>query len=128
MKVSGKLLSGLVELAREAKPREVGGLLLQKKSVVSDFVLMPGEFTTHSVYVRYYDVPIYPSSVGTFHSHPAPRGRLPGSYLGGPSRADKDFFSRMGRFHLILADPFSIKTASAWDGRGKPASIELVSR
>ncbi len=118
MKITKELLERLMEISKEAYPREIGGILLKKKEVISDFVIVPGQFETHSIYVRYDQLPIYPNSAGTFHSHPSNNPN--------PSKADLDFFSRLGKTHMIIAHPYSLNSIGVYDSSGKASRLDVV--
>lgn len=117
MKITKDMIARLLEISRSAYPREIAGLLLAKKGVINDFVIMPGDYETQHVYVKMHLLPIYTNAVGTFHSHPSPSNK--------PSRADLDFFGELGRIHLIIASPFILNSIAAYDTSGKPAKLEL---
>jgi proteasome lid subunit RPN8/RPN11 len=116
MKIRKEVLEALLELSKGAYPNEVGGLLLSNP--VNDFVIMPGKFSRNSVNVYMNQLPIYPTLRGTFHSHPSPDNR--------PSKADLDFFGRLGREHLIIAYPYVLNSTAVYDGRGAIKTLELV--
>jgi proteasome lid subunit RPN8/RPN11 len=106
----------ILGLCRQAHPYEVGGLLLN--SPIDDFVLVPGTFTENSIWIQMDQIPIYANKAGTFHSHPSPDNR--------PSRADKDFFGRMGRIHIIVGHPYVLNTMAAYDTKGKKIGLNFV--
>lgn len=117
MKITKDMVVRLLEMSRSAYPREIAGMLLAKKGVINDVVIMPGDYETQHVYVKMHLLPIYTNAVGTFHSHPSNSNR--------PSRADLDFFGEIGRIHLIIAYPYSLNSIAAYDSTGKPAKLEL---
>ena len=117
VKVTKEALARILELCKSAYPYEVNGLLLGK-AVVDDFVLMPSEYGHFSVVTRMHDVPIYPSASGTFHSHPSPDNR--------PSAADRRFFSKAWKNHLIVGYPYTPRTVAAYDSTGKAQGFEIV--
>jgi proteasome lid subunit RPN8/RPN11 len=63
-------------------------------------------------------LPIYINSVGTFHSHPINSFK--------PSNADLDFFSRLGKRHLIVAYPYVPESIGVYDSFGKIEKLEVV--
>lgn len=117
MKINKKVLKNILALSKNAYPSEVGGLLLGKE-IIDDFVLVPAEFTTHSVYVKLYDIPIYPNLAGSFHSHPVESSE--------PSSADLRFFGKMGKVHIIFAYPYDLNSFIAYDSEGKQVKLEVV--
>ncbi|MEM0372346.1 MAG: Mov34/MPN/PAD-1 family protein [archaeon] len=118
MKMTADMAARLLELSRSAYPREIAGLLLAKKGVINDLVILPGDYETQHVYVKMHLLPIYTNAVGTFHSHPSRSNR--------PSRADLDFFSELGRIHLIVSYPYELNSIASYDTSGKPAPLELI--
>lgn len=117
MKIKKELLENLLELCKEAHPREVGGLLLGRR-VVDDFVIVPGRFYESSIYIWIDRIPIYPSMKGVFHSHPTSNVN--------PSRADLKLFGEMGREHIIFAYPYDLNSFQAYDSLGKKTKVTLV--
>lgn len=117
VRITRDVLGRILELCKSAYPYEVNGLLLGRK-IVDDFVLMPSEYGHTHVMTRMHDLPIYPTSSGTFHSHPSPNNM--------PSRADLNFFSKFGRNHLIIGYPYSAADVAAYDSTGKRSDMEVV--
>jgi proteasome lid subunit RPN8/RPN11 len=117
MKIKRELLEAVLELCRNAHPREIGGLLIGKETV-DDYVIVPGKFYDFSIYIRMDQIPIYPNLCGTFHSHPTPNNCA--------SKADLDFFGRIGREHLIIAYPYNLNSIQAYDSLGRKAMVEMV--
>ena len=117
MKIKKPVIDTILGLCQEAYPREIGGILLGKR-IVDDFVLVPGQFSMHSIYIRLYDIPIYTNAAGTFHSHPAPQPK--------PSGADLDFFRRVPGKHLIVTVPYDLNSVHVYDSKGKAQKIEVV--
>jgi len=110
-------MEAVLELCRNAHPNEVGGLLLGKK-IVDDYVIVPGKFYNFSIYVRMDQLPIYPDLYGTFHSHPTPNNNA--------SKADLDFFGRLGKEHIIFAYPYTLNSFQAYDSLGKKTQVKIV--
>lgn len=117
MKIKKETLNDILQVSKEAHPLEVGGILLGKKQI-DDFVLIPGEFTSSSVRVRLNQLPIYTNKKGTFHSHPTTNPN--------PSKADKSFFSKMGRYHMIIAKPYTEEKIKAYNNRGEEIEVEKI--
>jgi len=114
MKIKKQILDNIVGLCKEAYPREIGGILLGKP-VVEDFVLVPGRFETHSIYIKMYDIPIYTNVAGTFHAHPSRQAF--------PSQADLDFFRRIGKEHIIVTEPYDLNSVYAYDVKGRKIDV-----
>jgi len=117
IKIKKETLQDILQVSKEAYPREVGGLLLGKNQI-NDFVLIPGEFRPKSVRVKLNQLPIYPHKKGTFHSHPSPHPN--------PSKADRSFFSQMGRYHMIIAKPYNKDSIKAYNNRGQEIDLEVT--
>ena len=117
MRIKKEVLENILALCQEAYPMEVGGVLLGKPTI-DDFVLVPGEFTIHSIYIRLHDMPIYVNVAGTFHSHPAPHPE--------PSGADLTFFRRIPGIHIIITTPYDLNSVYVYSAGGKRQKIEVV--
>jgi proteasome lid subunit RPN8/RPN11 len=117
MQIKKELIEAILDLCRGAHPREVGGLLLGKK-IVDDYVIVPGKFYNFSIYIRMDQLPIYPNLYGTFHSHPTPNSQ--------PSKADVDFFGKLGKEHIIFAYPYSLNSFQVYDTFGRKAQVKIV--
>lgn len=117
MKISEKALEDILRVAKSFHPTESGGLLLGRREI-DDYVLIPGEFTLNSVRVKLNQLPIYVNKQGTFHSHPTPNTE--------PSKADRKFFSKMGKHHLIIAKPYKNKSVQAYNSRGEKEELKVI--
>jgi len=117
MQIKKELLEAILDLCQNAHPREIGGLLIGK-TIVDDYVIVPGKFYNFSIYIRMDQLPIYPNLYGTFHSHPTPNNR--------PSSADLEFFGKLGKEHIIFAYPYTLNSFQAYDTFGKKAQVKLV--
>lgn len=120
-KITRRLLRQLLQAAKSVYPNEYISLLAvseEHPNLVSEFVILPAEFGwTHSS-IRSDLAPVDETIVGTVHSHPSPSTRA--------SPEDKDTFSRLGRFHLILGHPYTESSFSAYDARGKKIPVQIV--
>ena len=117
MQIKRGLVEAILDLCRNAHPREIGGILLGRK-VVDDYVIVPGKFYNFSIYIRMDQLPLYPNLNGTFHSHPTPNTS--------PSRADIEFFGKLGKEHIIFAYPYTLNSFQAYDTFGNKAQVKLV--
>ncbi len=117
MKIKQRTLTDILKVAEAFYPSEIGGLLLGDE-VIDNYVLIPGRYTPRSVSVKLNQLPIYVKKKGTFHSHPSSNAS--------PSRADEAFFSKMGRYHLILAKPYNKESVKAYNNRGEETKLEIV--
>lgn len=118
-RVRRSLIQLVCQAARAEHPNEFGGMLRVEKGVVTELLLAPGTVSgpTHATF-QFHMLPIDFSVVGTVHSHP---GSVPL-----PSGADLDLFRRYGKFHIIIAEPYTERTWRAYDGRGDPVRVEVV--
>ncbi len=117
MEIKEQTLQDILRVAKSFHPRESGGLLLGRKEI-DDYVLIPGRFTANSVSVKLNQLPIYVNKQGTFHSHPTPNAN--------PSKADQQFFSKMGKYHLIIAKPYNEESVQAYNNRGEKEEIQII--
>jgi len=117
MQIKREVIEAVLELCRNAHPKEVGGLLLGRKTV-EDYVIVPGKFYDFSIYIRMDQIPIYTDLFGTFHSHPTPNPR--------PSKADLEFFGKLGKEHIIFAYPYDLNSFQAYDTLGNRAIVKIV--
>lgn len=117
MKIKQETLEKILNVAKAFHPSEIGGILLGK-DVVDEYVLIPGEYTPNSVRVNLNNIPIYVKKKGTFHSHPTPNAN--------PSRADRAFFSKTGKYHLIIAKPYNKQSVKAYENSGEETELEIV--
>ena len=116
MKIKKEVIESILELSKEAYPNEVAAILLNDP--VDDFVIMPAEFTTYQVHVKMNLIPIYHNLKGTFHSHPTPNNN--------PSKADLNFFGKLGREHLIIAYPYSLNSVAVYKSNGEQTELEVI--
>ncbi|RLG21599.1 metalloprotease [Candidatus Micrarchaeota archaeon] len=117
VKIKREVIGNLLELCRAAYPNEVGGMLLGKE-IIDDFVLTPSEYGPSSIITRMQDMPIYTNIAGSFHSHPTGDNR--------PSRADLNFFSKTGKYHLIIAYPYTLNKVAAYDVKGRAEELVII--
>lgn len=117
MKIREDTLQDILNVSKEAYPREAGGILLGKEQI-DDFVLIPGQFNPSSIQVKLNNLPIYTDKKGTFHSHPTPNSK--------PSQADRSFFSRMGRYHLIIPKPYNQQSVRAYNNKGEQIDMQVM--
>jgi len=116
MKIKKELVERILEISKEAYPNEVAGILLNNPA--SDFVLMPGEFSNYHVYVKMNLIPIYPNLIGTFHSHPTSNNHA--------SQADLNFFTKLGREHLIIGYPYVLNSIAVYKSNGEKSELVVI--
>ena len=119
-KITHGVLEKIFAVCKEMFPSEIAGILLSTNGdeTVDDFVFLPGEYTNMAVYIRDYERPIYHNARGTFHSHPTRSAT--------PSSADKNYFSKFGRIHFIIAYPYNEKSIRAYDAFGNVSRFEVL--
>ena len=119
LKVRRDVLEFICESAKSQHPNEFGGVLRAEKGVITELLVVPGTVSGRSHAIFHLNMlPIDFSVVGTVHSHP---GSVPL-----PSDADRELFRRFGSTHIIVAEPYTLRTWRGYDGRGEPLEIEVV--
>lgn len=110
----------ILGVSRNLYPNEFVGLLRKnKRGVVSEVLVLPqSTYGKGFSSIALHNIPMYGNYCGSVHSHPS-RSAL-------PSRADLNFFSRLGEVHIIVAYPFREEDARAFDGKGKEIVLEVV--
>ncbi len=120
-KLKRSLLRQLMRAAQTVYPNEFISMVAVSptdKNLVSEFVILPAEFGRVHSNIRADLMPVDPTIVGTVHSHPSPSTQASGQ--------DKETFSRLGRFHLILGYPFDDACFTAYDSSGRRVRVEIV--
>ncbi len=117
MKITRVALEFILEASKGAHPREFIGMLRAEDGTITETLIIPGStFEECRSSILTYMVPIDLSLVGSVHSHPGPPR---------PSRADLEFFRRMGKFHIIVGYPYTPQSVAAFNSDGSPAALEL---
>lgn len=117
--IKQELLRLLLEMGRDAHPNEFAALLIEKDGVIEEMNLVPGTITGSSSASVFFDMmPLGTHRAGSAHSHP--NGVLH------PSDADVNFFSRAGRFHLIIGYPYRAGDWQCFSADGEPCKIEVI--
>lgn len=121
-KIRRSCLNLIFECAKSSFPNEFGGLLrvdTDLKDVISELVVLPGTISgdSHAIF-RLHMLPIDFTIVGTVHSHP--------SFSSNPSDADLQLFSKHGKIHIIVANPYSESSWSAYDYRGNKIEMKVI--
>ena len=99
VRIKEEALDFILEVARNAYPREFLGLLRAEKGVITEILIAPmPRFEVGRSSMRLDMKPLDPSIVGSVHSHPGPAL---------PSQADLKFFSKFGPIHMIVGYPFT---------------------
>ena len=121
-KITRRCLDMILESAKSTYPNEFGGLLRvdeKQRDTIVEIVLLPGTVSgdAHAIF-RLHMLPIDFSIVGTVHSHPGPYPI--------PSDADLQLFSKHGRVHIIVANPFTINSWKGYNYNGQEIEIEVI--
>lgn len=120
--ITKQCLSLICESAKSVYPNEFAGLLRvdeEKTQIITEVVLIPGTISgsQHALY-KMHMKPVDFNIKGTVHSHPS------GSFY--PSDADRHLFQRFGRVHIIVAQPYTFQSWSAYDGNGNAIDVRII--
>ena len=120
MKIKKDALDFILGVSRRFYPDEFGGLLRGRSDVIEEVLVIPAStYGRDFVTTRFDMVPIDHSIIGSVHSHPTHEFR--------PSRADKEFFRKIGFVHLIARSPYrGVEDIAAYDREGKRINLEEV--
>lgn len=116
-----EMLEGLFCMAKDNHPREIFLLLRGKVSNSSAYVdeLVFPLGTTFGLgfsSFQLHNLPLDPSIIGSLHSHPS----------GSPKPSVQDMHNIFGFVMVILAYPYNLSSASAYDKSGKPLKVRVV--
>ena len=119
-KISSVVVESILAGSANTHPNEFASLLggNGKTKTVGELIIVPAIFGEEHALLRTDLLPLNIPIVGSVHSHPG--------YSARPSNADAHLFARFGRFHLIVCEPFSIRTLRAYDENAKPQKFEIV--
>lgn len=113
------LLSLLLQIGREQHPSEYAGLLREKDGIIGELTLLPGTTSNEISASLHLDMmPLDTHLAGSVHSHPN------GILL--PSDADRSFFPRTGRYHIIVGFPYGEENWACFRANGAPVELEVV--
>jgi proteasome lid subunit RPN8/RPN11 len=116
--LKGELLDLLLEIGNARHPYEFAGLLRETDGVIDELNLVPGTVSSEgSASVLLDMMPLDTHVVGSVHSHP-------NGYIK-PSQADLGFFSRSGRYHIIVGYPYSRNDWRCFRVDGEPVPLEV---
>lgn len=122
--ISRELLDGLLYLGEHTRddagtPVEFAGILREEGGVIQDVCLLPGTTSGETYASLFLDMmPLDTHIAGSVHSHP--NGVL------SPSDADHRFFSRVGRYHIIVGPPYSERRWKCFLVNGTPCDLEVI--
>lgn len=113
------LLSLLLQIGREQHPHEYAGLLREKDGIIEELDILPGTTSNEVSASLHLDMmPLDTHLAGSVHSHPN------GILL--PSDADRSFFPRTGRYHIIVGFPYEEENWACFRANGTPFELEVV--
>jgi proteasome lid subunit RPN8/RPN11 len=122
VQIDREVVEEILQIARESYPNEFVAMLQGK---VKDGVLhidgllfLPGETSDQGAVMNVFMMPLIDEGIGSVHSHPG--------YNGNPSGADLHFFSKNGLFHLIVAQPYTEDSISAYNSFGELVGYKIV--
>jgi proteasome lid subunit RPN8/RPN11 len=112
----------IIEASKDSYPNEFYAKLLQKNGVITEFsIIRTIQGRSHAIPFTYMEPPdIFLETAGTVHSHPSGSNR--------PSKADLQFFAKMGDTHIIIGYPYNVHTWQAYDRQGNEIELEVVRR
>ena len=117
--IKKRTLRMVLEASKSQYPNEFAAMLKAEKGVIDELWLLPGtESGETSAIFRLHMMPSEPSIVGTVHSHPSDSFE--------PSDADLDLFDRFGYCHIIVCEPFDMRSWACYDGRGNRRVLDVV--
>jgi len=114
------VMDDIIEFAKSNYPKEFVALLggrIRNKKLFVDKIIYQHYFSSHVSAMMKMNLPILSDVVGSVHSH--------NGYNNIPSRADMNFFSKSGFFHIIIAYPFTIQTIAAYNVNGKRIEFSI---
>ncbi len=119
LKIEKELVEFLCAAAKNMHPDEFASFLREKNGVITELILSPVSFfgKTGSI-IDWNSLPIDRDIKGTVHSHPIPNTS--------PSEADLYFFSKFGKYHGIIAFPYTQETLVFYSNRGKVLEYQII--
>jgi len=109
----------LLQMGRDAHPREFIAVLTGRDGLIDEVNLLPGTVLGEDSARIFYDMmPLSTNVAGSCHSHP--NGVLR------PSSADILFFPRTGRYHLIIGYPYGEQNWRCFTSDGRQYPMEVV--
>lgn len=118
MKIARDALKFILEVSKSSSPREFAGMLSARDNIITDVVIVPGtESSDESAVMQLFMLPNI-HTMGTVHSHPSGDAT--------PSREDLELFDKKGRYHIIVAAPYTLSSWKCYNNRGEPVRLEVV--
>jgi proteasome lid subunit RPN8/RPN11 len=118
MKIARDTLKFILEVSKSSEPKEFAGMLSGISDIITDVVIVPGtESSDESAVMQLFMLPNI-HTVGTVHSHPSGNPT--------PSSADLELFDKKGRYHIIVASPFTPSSWRCYNNKGETIKLEVV--
>jgi len=119
IKIKRKVLDNIKEFSFNAYPNEFGAMLKCEKNVVNELIFYPiSRNDTNSFSINEWQIPVGINSCGSVHSHP--------SSSNSPSQADLNFFSKRGKYHIIICYPFEDENVILYNYKGEILEFEII--
>ena len=113
------LLHLLLKMGESQHPREFLAVLTKKEGVIEEMELVPGTISGEaSAAFSPFMLPLTTHVAGSAHSHP--NGVL------SPSKADLNFFPKVGKYHLIIGYPYTYHDWRCYTADGQPYRVEVI--
>lgn len=133
--IADETLEFVLETCADTHPKEFMGLLRAEEAsssnlhfrgrapgkgrVITDVLVIPGTKSGEAMATLRSDmVPANVGGVGTVHSHPSGSTR--------PSDEDLQTFSRKGKRHVIVANPYDRDSWECYNSKGEAVELEVL--
>ncbi len=121
VQIDREVVEEILQIAREAYPNEFVAMLQGKVTDgilhIDGLLFLPGETSNQGAVMNIFMMPLIDEGIGSVHSHPG--------YNGNPSTADLHFFSTNGLFHMIVAQPYTEASISAYNSFGEKVGFKV---
>ncbi|AGK60707.1 proteasome Rpn11 subunit JAMM motif, Metallo peptidase, MEROPS family M67B [Archaeoglobus sulfaticallidus PM70-1] len=118
MEIKRELLELMLAVAKENHPNEIVALITGRKGIGEELIFLPFESGETMAIIHTDMLPLGMKILGSFHSHPRP--------ILEPSQADLSMFSRIGKFHIIVAYPYDKKSWRCFDRYGNEIEVKIL--
>ncbi|WOF16707.1 proteasome protein [Methanoplanus sp. FWC-SCC4] len=119
IKIRKELLETLLELGKSQHPDEFLAILKEDKGVIEELELVPGTISGEtSARFDHFMLPLDTKTAGSAHSHPSGAIR--------PSDADLRFFPKIGKYHIIIGNPYTTDSWRCFRANGDLFSMEVI--
>ncbi|ADP76845.1 Mov34/MPN/PAD-1 family protein [Methanothermus fervidus DSM 2088] len=122
IQVNKEVINEILKNSKNAHPREFAALLQGKIEnqilKITGLFIIPGSSSEEGANLWTFTIPPFLKIYGSVHSHPTTDNR--------PSRADLEFFSKNGIFHMIVAYPYTPESIAGYDMHGREIIFKIV--